>query len=104
MDLNPNTAVTEVLQRDIKKRWDRQAQAAVNLVKGPDRIERMANIVDQMANGDLKIRVRNLEAEREFVRVKAVQSALSKAVFASVLLNAAVYFSIQASKVSIEVL
>ena len=47
----------------------------------------MAEVVTKMAQGELKLRVRALEAERGFKRVAAVQQMLGQAIGAACLLN-----------------
>jgi hypothetical protein len=43
--------------------------------QGPDRVEEIDAVLRSMQNGDIKLRVRALEAERALVRVAAVQKA-----------------------------
>jgi hypothetical protein len=42
----------------------------VNLFRGPNRIESIGSVVDRLESGDLKLRVRALEAERALTRVQ----------------------------------
>uniref|UniRef100_A0A2N9EH77 ABC1 atypical kinase-like domain-containing protein n=1 Tax=Fagus sylvatica TaxID=28930 RepID=A0A2N9EH77_FAGSY len=58
---------------DLRKRWDRQSRAFYNLIRQADRVEKLAEIIQRLEQGDLKLRVRTLESERAFQRVAAVQ-------------------------------
>uniref|UniRef100_A0A1D1XES6 Uncharacterized protein sll1770 n=1 Tax=Anthurium amnicola TaxID=1678845 RepID=A0A1D1XES6_9ARAE len=89
----------EVVIKDLRKRWDRQARAFQNLFRQADRVEKLAEIVQRLEQGDLKLRVRTLESERSFQRVATVQKMIGNAVIAGSLVNLAtiLYFnSIQA--------
>ncbi len=64
------------------RRWPRPAppaplcpqnRAVANLFKGPNKIEEVAALLTKLERGDLKLRVRALEAERALVRVQAWQ-------------------------------
>lgn len=57
------------VQDDFAKRWKLQDRAVRNLFTGPNMIEDVANSVRRMERGDLKLRVRALEAERALSRV-----------------------------------
>lgn len=57
------------LQDDFEKRWRLQDRAVKNLFRGPNMIEDVASTVRQLERGDLKLRVRALEAERALSRV-----------------------------------
>ncbi|KAF5960625.1 hypothetical protein HYC85_001834 [Camellia sinensis] len=61
---------------DFRKRWDRQSRAFYNLFRQADRVERLAEVVQRLEQGDLKLRVRALESERAFQRVAAVQKTI----------------------------
>ncbi|CAA0823565.1 ABC2 homolog 13 [Striga hermonthica] len=61
---------------DLKNRWDRQSRAFYNLFRQADRVEKLAEIIQRLEQGDLKLRVRALESERAFQRVAAVQSTI----------------------------
>ncbi|RVX21368.1 Protein activity of BC1 complex kinase 8, chloroplastic [Vitis vinifera] len=61
---------------DFRKRWDRQARAFYNLFRQADRVEKLAEIIQRLEKGDLKLRVRALESERAFQRVAAVQKTV----------------------------
>ncbi|KMZ66799.1 ABC-1 domain-containing protein [Zostera marina] len=80
---------TEVFIKDFKKRWERQAYAFNNLFRQADRIEKLAEIIQRLEQGDLKLRVRNLESERAFQRVSTMQKVVGSAVGAGSLINLA---------------
>ncbi|MQL86404.1 hypothetical protein Taro_018943 [Colocasia esculenta] len=85
----------EVLVKDLRKRWERQANAFQNLFRQADRVEKLAEIIQRLEQGDLKLRVRTLESERAFQRVAAVQKTIGNAVAAGSLVNLAtiLYFN-----------
>ncbi|KAK6118403.1 hypothetical protein DH2020_047820 [Rehmannia glutinosa] len=62
---------------DFKKRWDRQSRAFYNLFRQADRVEKLAEVIQRLEQGDLKLRVRALESERAFQRVATVQSTIA---------------------------
>uniref|UniRef100_A0A0D9VHG3 ABC1 atypical kinase-like domain-containing protein n=1 Tax=Leersia perrieri TaxID=77586 RepID=A0A0D9VHG3_9ORYZ len=74
---------------DAKKRWERQSRAFYNLFRQPDRVEKLAQIIERLEQGDLKLRVRALESERAFKRVAAVQKTIGYGVAAGSLVNLA---------------
>ncbi|KAG6482081.1 hypothetical protein ZIOFF_058708 [Zingiber officinale] len=74
---------------DIRKRWDRQSSAFSNLFRQADRVEKLAQIIEKLEQGDLKLRVRTLESERAFKRVAAVQKTIGNAIAAGSLVNLA---------------
>ncbi|KAL7230817.1 hypothetical protein ACSBR2_009159 [Camellia fascicularis] len=80
-------AGVEVIVKDFRKRWDRQSRAFYNLFRQADRVERLAEVVQRLEQGDLKLRVRALESERAFQRVAAVQKTIGSAVAAGTLIN-----------------
>lgn len=82
-------AGVEVVIKDFKKRWERQSQAFYNLFRQADRVEKLAQVIERLEQGDLKLRVRALESERSFQRVAAVQKTITNAVFAGTLVNLA---------------
>ncbi|KAG6717302.1 hypothetical protein I3842_04G091800 [Carya illinoinensis] len=88
-------AGVEVILKDFKKRWDRQSRAFYNLFRQADRVEKLAEIIQRLEQGDLKLRVRTLESERAFQRVAAVQRTVGNAVAAGSLINLAtiLYFN-----------
>ncbi|KAH7403936.1 hypothetical protein KP509_15G001700 [Ceratopteris richardii] len=86
----------EVIMRDIQKRWDRQAQAFSNLFRQADRVQKLADVLQRIEQGDLKLRVRTLESERAFKRVATVQQTIGQAILAGVLLNLATLLHLHA--------
>ncbi|XP_074570072.1 protein ACTIVITY OF BC1 COMPLEX KINASE 8, chloroplastic-like [Curcuma longa] len=82
-------AGVEVIVKDIRKRWDRQSSAFSNLFRQADRVEKLAQIIEKLEQGDLKLRVRTLESERAFKRVAAVQKTIGNAIAAGSLVNLA---------------
>ncbi|KAL3527835.1 hypothetical protein ACH5RR_012491 [Cinchona calisaya] len=82
-------AGVEVVLKDIRKRWNRQSRAFYNLFRQADRVEKLAEIIQRLEQGDLKLRVRALESERAFQRVAAVQKTIGSAVAAGSLVNLA---------------
>ncbi|KAK9272762.1 hypothetical protein L1049_003139 [Liquidambar formosana] len=82
-------AGVEVIIKDFRKRWDRQSRAFYNLFRQADRVEKLAEIIQRLEQGDLKLRVRTLESERAFQRVAAVQKTVGSAVAAGSLINLA---------------
>ncbi|KAH7292760.1 hypothetical protein KP509_29G083900 [Ceratopteris richardii] len=86
----------DFILRDFQKRWNRQAQAFSNLFRQADRVEKLANILQRIEQGDLKLRVRTLESERAFKRVATVQQTIGQAILAGVLLNLATILQLNA--------
>ncbi|XP_048335075.2 protein ACTIVITY OF BC1 COMPLEX KINASE 8, chloroplastic [Ziziphus jujuba] len=82
-------AGVEVILKDLRKRWDRQSRAFYNLFRQADRVEKLAEIIQRLEQGDLKLRVRALESERAFQRVATVQKTIGSAVAAGSLVNLA---------------
>jgi predicted unusual protein kinase regulating ubiquinone biosynthesis (AarF/ABC1/UbiB family) len=89
---NPSSLPPQVVarQRDFQRRFDRQNKAIVNLFKGPDAIEEIAEIIKAIERGKLKIRVRALEAERALERVAVMQDVMLKAMMACAAINVGV--------------
>ncbi|XP_062014252.1 uncharacterized protein LOC133730730 [Rosa rugosa] len=81
-------AGVEVVWKDIRKRWDRQSQAFYNLFRQADRVEKLAEIIQRLEQGDLKLRVRTLESERAFQRVATVQKTVGNVSSAGILASA----------------
>ncbi|KAL5175690.1 Protein ACTIVITY OF BC1 COMPLEX KINASE 8, chloroplastic [Glycine soja] len=75
--------------QDLRKRWDRQSQAFYNLFRQADRVEKLAEIIERLEQGDLKLRVRTLESERAFQRIATVQRTIGNAIAAGSLINLA---------------
>ncbi|XP_052143040.1 protein ACTIVITY OF BC1 COMPLEX KINASE 8, chloroplastic [Oryza glaberrima] len=84
-----NEAGVEVIVKDARKRWERQSRAFYNLFRQPDRVEKLAQIIERLEQGDLKLRVRTLESERAFQRVAAAQKTIGYGVAAGSLVNLA---------------
>ncbi|KAJ6908028.1 protein ACTIVITY OF BC1MPLEX KINASE 8 [Populus alba x Populus x berolinensis] len=82
-------AGVEVLLKDFRKRWGRQSRAFYNLFRQADRVQKLADTIQRLEQGDLKLRVRTLEAERAFQRVAAVQKTVGSAVAVGSLVNLA---------------
>ncbi|TYH28670.1 hypothetical protein ES288_A02G162500v1 [Gossypium darwinii] len=82
-------AGVEVVLKDFRKRWDRQSRAFYNLFRQADRVEKLAEIIQRLEQGDLKLRVRALESERAFQRVATVQKTVGSSVAAGSLINLA---------------
>ena len=84
------------LQEEWSKRVDAQNRAFINLFKGPNMIEDIYTIMRQLERGDLKLRVRSLEAERALSRVAIMQKATVNAIIASMLVNVGTVLSVSA--------
>ena len=86
---NPSSLPPQVVarQRDFQRRFDKNNKAIINLFKGPDAIEEIAEIVRDIERGKLKIRVRALEAERALERVAVMQDLMLKAMVACCAVN-----------------
>lgn len=82
-------AGVEVVLKDFRKRWDRQSRAFFNLFRQADRVQKLAETIQRLEQGDLKLRVRTLESERAFQRVATVQKTVGSAVAAGSLINLA---------------
>ncbi|XP_043718565.1 protein ACTIVITY OF BC1 COMPLEX KINASE 8, chloroplastic [Telopea speciosissima] len=82
-------AGVEVIIKDFKKRWNRQSRAFYNIFRQADRVEKLAEVIQRLEQGDLKLRVRTLESERAFQRVAAVQKTVGSAVAAGSFINLA---------------
>ena len=72
-----------------KEKSELQNRAFKNLFTGPNSIEYIEQTIEQLERGDLKLRVRALEAERAVDRVRVMQGATTSAVVAGVFLNGA---------------
>ena len=84
------------LQQEAKKRLALQNRAFGNLFKGPNMIEDTYSTIQQLERGDLKLRVRALEAERALTRMTTMQKAMMTAVLASMLVNVGTVLSVSA--------
>ncbi|KAB2597295.1 aarF domain-containing protein kinase [Pyrus ussuriensis x Pyrus communis] len=92
-------AGVEVIIKDLRNRWDRQSLAFYNLFRQADRVEKLAEIIQRLEQGDLKLRVRTLESERAFQRVATVQKTVGNAVAAGSLINLATILYINSIRV-----
>ncbi|KAH7513128.1 hypothetical protein FEM48_Zijuj12G0163700 [Ziziphus jujuba var. spinosa] len=79
----------EVGVEDVRKRWDMQSRAFYNLFRQADRVKKLAEIIQRLEHGDLKLRVRALESERTFQRIATIQKTIGSAVAAGNLVNLA---------------
>jgi len=61
-----------------------------NVVQSPRKVAEMDDILRRMEQGELKVRVRNIQAEQSFKRLEIVQSNVASLVLGSVFLNLAV--------------
>jgi len=84
------------ITEDLKRRSDNQNRAVVNLFRGPNYIADIYSTVDRLASGDLKLRVRALEAERALTRVQAWQKVVGAALATSTLVNVGTVLSVSA--------
>lgn len=84
------------LQEEMTKRLRLQNRAVGNLFKGPNMIEDTYETLQQIERGDVKLRVRALEAERALGRVATMQQAMLSAVAASMLVNVGTVLSVSA--------
>ena len=84
------------LRQVMEKRLALQNRAAVNLFRGPNLIEDTYNTIQQLERGDLKLRVRSLEAERALSRVATMQRAMMAALAASMFINVGTVLSVSA--------
>jgi len=74
-------------EEELKQRAALQNRAVVNLFRGPNMIEDVAGFAQRLERGDLKLRVRALEAERALARVAVTQQATATAIMASMMVN-----------------
>ncbi|EFJ49735.1 hypothetical protein VOLCADRAFT_104180 [Volvox carteri f. nagariensis] len=84
------------LQREFKKGLENQNRALKNLFVGPNKIDDIAVTMQRLERGDLKLRVRALEAERALTRVQAWQRVIAAALAASTLVNIGTVLSVSA--------
>ncbi|KAE8720171.1 hypothetical protein F3Y22_tig00109908pilonHSYRG00038 [Hibiscus syriacus] len=71
-------AGVEVALKDFRKIWDRQPRAFYNLFGQADRVEKVAETIQRLEQGDLKLRMQTLKAERAFQRVDVVQKTIGR--------------------------
>lgn len=92
-------AGVEVVLKDVRNRWERQSKAFYNLFRQADRVEKLAEIIQRLEQGDLKLRVRALESERAFQRVAIVQKTIGNGIAAGSLINLATILYINSIRV-----
>ena len=73
-----------------------QNRAVKNLFRSPNMIEDVRGTLNKLEKGDLKLRVRALEAERALARVQIMQSVMTSAVVACTLVNMGTVLSVNA--------
>eukprot|EP00803_Ostreobium_quekettii_P010627 evm.model.scf_2271.1 EVM.evm.TU.scf_2271.1 scf_2271:9698-15573(+) len=88
----------ERLKEDLKRRADLQARAVVNLFQNPNRIQHIAEVLERLERGDVKLRVRAVEAERALVRVEIWQALMVSGLMASMLVNVGTALSLHGAK------
>lgn len=87
-----------VFLKEVKKGWERQARAFSNFIRQPERVEKLAEVIERLEQGDLKLRVRTLESERAFKRVATVQDTTGQAILAATCLNLATMLYLNSMK------
>jgi len=96
VDLRDGSATISLI-----KLWARRLgwrpEDIANTVQAPRKVANLESIVTKMEQGDLKLRVRVLESEREFKRMAIVQGNIFSAVAASTFLNVGLVLSSMAS-------
>lgn len=84
------------LREEWGKSLGRQNRAVANLFRGPNYLEDTYKTIVQLERGDLKLRVRALEAERALTRVAGMQKAMLAGIAASMLVNVGTVLSVSA--------
>jgi len=82
-------------EEELKEANARQNRAVGNLFKSPNMIEDVANFTTKLERGEVKLRVRALEAERAIERVGLTQKATVAAVVASAFVNVGTVLAVQ---------
>jgi len=77
----------EKIQIEVSKAATLQSRAFVNLFKSSSRVEEIGSVVSRLQNGDIKLRVRALEAERALNRMSIVQAAQGQGMLAAAAAN-----------------
>jgi len=77
----------EKIQIEVSKAATLQSRAFVNLFKSSSRVEEISSVVSRLQNGDIKLRVRALEAERALNRMSIVQAAQGQGMLAAAAAN-----------------
>ncbi|KAL3158073.1 hypothetical protein ABBQ32_011679 [Trebouxia sp. C0010 RCD-2024] len=90
---NPQYAA---LAKDFRRRVGLQNRAVKNLFRGPNMIEDVRGTLTKLERGDLKLRVRALEAERALARVQIMQTVMTTTVVACTLVNIGTILTINA--------
>jgi len=88
------------MQEELGKKAELQARALRNLFTGPNMIEDMNIVVSKMERGELKLRVRALEAERALARLEVWQSAVTGTVISTMLLNLGTMFRLNSMTIA----
>ena len=84
------------VQTELVQAADRQSKALVNLFQGPDRIQTLESTITRLERGDLKLRVRALEAERALTRVMQMQRNTQQVVLLATALNIGTVLAVSA--------
>ncbi|KAL8031112.1 hypothetical protein ABFX02_13G004800 [Erythranthe guttata] len=95
LDLKQQRSGTQLVQ-EIRKQANDARSSTISM---PSRIQKIEDIVKQLENGDLKLRVRVLESERAARKATILQMATIYTVFGGTLLNIGMTFSNQGSEV-----
>lgn len=96
VDLRDGSATLTLIKSWTKKLGWRPEDIA-NTVQAPRKVANLESIVTKMEQGDLKLRVRVLESEREFKRMNLVQNNIATAIAASTFLNVGLVLTSMAS-------
>ncbi|KAL3004033.1 hypothetical protein AAZX31_08G139200 [Glycine max] len=86
--LDPRFDITEIA-KPYALELLRFREAGVEVILKADRVEKLAEIIERLEQGDLKLRVRTLESERAFQRIATVQRTIGNAIAAGSLINLA---------------
>lgn len=92
VDLRDGSAALSLLKLWGRKLGWRPIDIA-NTVQAPRKVANLESIVTKMEQGDLKLRVRVLESEREFKRMNIIQQNIATAIAASTFLNVGLILS-----------
>lgn len=98
VDLRDGSAFISAFKKFSKSVGWRPVDIA-NTVQSPRKVAQMDDILKRMEQGDLKLRVRNLESEQSFKRLELVQQNIANAVVSSVFLNLAIILASMSSPV-----
>ncbi|KAJ9507487.1 hypothetical protein QJQ45_006489 [Haematococcus lacustris] len=86
--------VLSKVTKALSKGFALQNRAVSNLFTNPNKIEDISALLGKLERGDLKLRVRALEAERALSRVQVWQQVIAAALLASTLVNVATLLSV----------